>query len=102
MYAEEIVKSLGQNQPSDLIGHTMYKAPTLSTAAVPGTSPGTLPKRQSLVLCNYYIPNNTVLSRGNFEDLSIEAVIDVNVDDATNTQIVMEDIQNYVANIRER
>ena len=44
----------------------MYKAPTLSTAAVPGTSPGTLPKRQSLVLCNYYIPNNTVLSRGNF------------------------------------
>ena len=66
LYAEEITKSLGRNLPSDLIGHTMYKAPTLSTAAFYTTSVQTQPKRQSQVLCNYNTPNNTNLSTGNF------------------------------------
>lgn len=66
LYAEEIKKSPGKNLPSDLIGHTMYKAPTLATAAALATSARTLPKRQSVVLCNYYTPNSTVLSTGNF------------------------------------
>lgn len=67
LYAEEITKSLGRNLPSDLIGHTMYKAPTLSTAAFYATSSAqTQPKRQSTVLCNYYTPKGGVLSSGNF------------------------------------
>ena len=66
LYAEEITKSLGKNLPSDLIGHTMYKAPTLATAAAPATSAGVLPRRQDQVLCNYNMPNNGNLSRGNF------------------------------------
>lgn len=66
LYAEEITKSLGKNLPSDLIGHTMYKAPTLATAAFYATSAQTQPKRQSMVLCTYYTPNSTDLSRGNF------------------------------------
>ena len=66
LYAEEITKSLGRNLPSDLIGHTMYKAPTLSTAAFYTTSAQTQPKRQGQVLCNYSIPNSTHLSTGNF------------------------------------
>ncbi len=66
LYAEEIKESLGNNTPSDLIGHTMYKAPTLSTAAFYATSAQTQPKRQSMVLCSYYIPNSTDLSTGNF------------------------------------
>ena len=66
LYAEEITKSLGKNLPSDLIGHTMYKAPTLATAAALATSARALPKRQSEVLCEYYMPNGTVLSTENF------------------------------------
>ena len=66
LYAEEITKPLGQNKPNDLIGHTMYKAPTLSTAAFYTTSVQTQPKRQSEVLCEYYMPNSTDLSMGNF------------------------------------
>ena len=66
LYAEEITKSLGKNTPSDLIGHTMYKAPTLATAAVLTTSARTLPKRQSMVLCEYHTTNSNNLSRGNF------------------------------------
>ena len=66
LYAEEITKSLGKNLPSDLIGHTMYKAPTLATAAAPATSAGALPRRQDQVLCNYNMPNNGNLSTGNF------------------------------------
>ena len=66
LYAEELKKPLGQNLPSDLIGHTMYKAPTLSTAAFYTTSVQTQPKRQSVVLCEYNTPNSTILSRGNF------------------------------------
>ena len=66
LYAEEIKKPLGKNLPSDLIGHTMYKAPTLPTAAALTTSARTLPKRQSVVLCNYYTPNSTHVSTGNF------------------------------------
>ena len=66
LYAEEIKKSLGQNTPSDLIGHTMYKAPTLATAAALATSTRTLPKRQSMVLRDYYTTDATDLSSGNF------------------------------------
>lgn len=66
LYAEEIKKSPGKNLPSDLIGHTMYKAPTLPTAAFNATSARTQPKRQSVVLCNYYTSNSTNLSTGNF------------------------------------
>ena len=66
LYAEEIKKPLGSNNASDLIGHTMYKAPTLPTAAFGTTSVQTQPKRQSMVLCEYYTPNNTKLSRGKF------------------------------------
>ena len=66
LYAEEITKSLGKNLPSDLIGHTMYKAPTLSTAHFNATSAQTQPKRQSTVLCNYYTTNSKNLSIGNF------------------------------------
>ena len=66
LYAEEITKPLGQNKPNDLIGHTMYKAPTLATAAALATSARALPKRQSEVLCEYYMPNSTDLSMGNF------------------------------------
>lgn len=66
LYAEEIKKPLGKNIPSDLIGHTMYKAPTLPTAAFNATSAQTQPKRQSMVLCSYYTPNSTNLSTGNF------------------------------------
>ncbi|MBQ5320553.1 MAG: hypothetical protein J6K88_00595 [Oscillospiraceae bacterium] len=66
LYAEEIIKPLGKNKPSDLIGYTMYKAPTLATAAALATSARALPKRQSSVLCNYYMPNNTGLSTANF------------------------------------
>ncbi len=66
LYAEEIKKSLGKNLPSDLIGHTMYKAPTLATAAFNATSAQTQPKRQSVVLCNYHTPAHNTLSTGNF------------------------------------
>ena len=66
LYAEEITKPLGKNLPNDLIGHTMYKAPTLPTAAFYTTSVQTQPKRQSEVLCEYYMPNSTDLSMGNF------------------------------------
>ena len=66
LYAEEITKPLGRNLPNDLIGHTMYKAPTLATAAALATSARALPRRQSEVLCEYYMPNSTDLSTGNF------------------------------------
>jgi hypothetical protein len=41
-----------------------YKAPTLATAAAPATSAGTLPKRQSVVLCEYCTTNSKELSIG--------------------------------------
>ena len=44
----------------------MYKAPTLATAAALATSARALPRRQSEVLCKYYMPNSTDLSTGNF------------------------------------
>ncbi len=66
LYAEEIKKPLGQNRPSDLVGHTIYKAPTLPTAASYTTSVQAQPKRQSLVLCNYYTTQGANLSTGNF------------------------------------
>lgn len=66
LYAEEITKSLGKNLPSDLIGHTMYKAPTLATAISSTTSVKAPPKRQSTVLCDYYSTKSKNLSRGNF------------------------------------
>ena len=66
LFAEEITKKTGKNLPSDLIGHTMYKAPTLATAHFYATSAQTQPKRQSTVLCNYYTPNSKNLSIGNF------------------------------------
>lgn len=66
LYAEEITRSLGKNLPSDLIGHTMYKAPTLATAAVSTTSVATLPRRQSEVLCNYYMPKSSNMSSDYF------------------------------------
>ena len=66
LYAEEIIKSLSNNKPSDLIGHTMYKAPTLATAAALATSARALPKRQSIVLCEYNTPNSNNLSTANF------------------------------------
>ena len=66
LYAEEITRPLGKNLPSDLIGHTMYKAPTLATEHFYATSAKTQPKRQSTVLCDYYSTNRKNLSRGNF------------------------------------
>ena len=66
LYAEEIKKPLGKNLPNDLIGHTMYKAPTLATAAFYATSARALPRRQSQVLCNYSIPNTEWGKRGNY------------------------------------
>ena len=66
VYYMPIKKSLGKETPSDSIGHTMYKAPTLSTAAALATSARTLPKRQSMVLCEYYTANSNNLSRGYF------------------------------------
>lgn len=66
LYAEEITKPLGKNLPSDLVGHTMYKAPTLSTAAFYATSAQTQPKRQSQVLYKYYTPSGSNLSIANF------------------------------------
>ncbi len=67
LYAEEIIRPLGKNLPSDLIGHTMYKAPTLPSAAFYTTSSvQTQPKRQSMVLRHYYTPKGNNLSRGNF------------------------------------
>lgn len=65
-YAEEIKKPLGENLSNDLIGHTMYKAPTLATAAFYITGVQTQPKRQSMVLCKYNTQNNTNLSKANF------------------------------------
>ena len=66
LYAEKIKKPLGENLPNDLIGHTMYKAPTLATAAFYTTGVQTQPKRQSMVHCKYNTQNNTNLSRANF------------------------------------
>ena len=66
LYAEEITESLGQNTPSDLIGLTMYKAPTLATAAFYTTSVQTQPKRQSMMPCEYHTTNSNDLSRGTF------------------------------------
>ncbi len=66
LYAEEITKSSGNNNPNNLIGHTMYKAPTLSTAAFYATSAQTQPKRQDMVLRKYYTTDSINLSRGNF------------------------------------
>jgi hypothetical protein len=66
LYAEEIIKPLGKNLPSDLIGHTMYKAPTLPSAAFNATSAQTQPRRQSMVLCKYYTTKSNGLSIGNF------------------------------------
>ncbi len=66
LFAEEITKSPGNNLPSDLVGHTMYKAPTLATAAALATSARALPKRQSMVLCEYNTSNSDNLSRGEF------------------------------------
>lgn len=63
VYYMSIKKSLGKETPSDLTGHTMYKAPTLSTAAALATSARTLPKRQSTVLRKYYITESNYLSR---------------------------------------
>lgn len=65
LYAEKITKSLGKNSPSDLIGHTMYKAPILSTAAFYTTSVQTQPKWHSEMLCKHYMPNSTKLSIAN-------------------------------------
>ena len=36
LYAEEIIRPLDGKGASNLIGHTIYKAPTLSTAAFGG------------------------------------------------------------------
>ena len=52
--------------PSDLRGHTTYKAPTLATAISSTTSVKAPPKRQSTVLCDYYITNSKDLPRGKF------------------------------------
>ena len=66
VYYMPIKKSLGKETPSDLTGHIMYKAPTLATAAVLTISARTLPKRQSMVLCEYYTTNSNNLSSGYF------------------------------------
>ncbi len=50
LYAEEILKPAQKGGTQSLIGHTMYKAPTLSTADGRATSALPLPKRQSEVL----------------------------------------------------
>ena len=44
--------------PSDLRGHTTYKAPTLATSHFHTTSVQTQLKRQSTVLRDYYIKNS--------------------------------------------
>ena len=64
LYAEEIIRPLDGKGASNLIGHTIYKAPTLSTAAFNTTSVVTQPKRQGLVLCEYYNTETGSLSRG--------------------------------------
>ena len=67
VYYMPIKKSLGKETPSDSIGHTMYKAPTMSTAAFYATKRAeTQPKRQGLVLCKYFTTNSNNLSRGYF------------------------------------
>ena len=63
LYAEEIIRPLDGKVASNLIGHTIYKAPTLSTAAFNTTSVVTQPKRQGLVLCEYYNTETGSLSR---------------------------------------
>lgn len=86
LYAEEITKPLGKNLPNDLVGHTMYKAPTLPTAAGVTTSVKPLPRRQSEVLCNYYMSKNSKKSSGNFiADTNNEpALLNFLVDDSNN------------------
>lgn len=64
LYAEEIIRPLDGKGASNLIGHTIYKAPTLSTAAFNTTSVVTQPKRQGPVLCEYYNTETGSLSRG--------------------------------------
>ena len=54
LYAEEIIRPLDGKGASNLIGHTIYKAPPLSTAAFNTTSVVTQPERQGPVLCEYY------------------------------------------------
>lgn len=65
LYAEEI-SHVSKEHPADLLGHTMWKAPTLATAAASGTSPVTLPKRQRSVLSTYSISNNGKKSTRSF------------------------------------
>ncbi len=57
LYTEEISKK-SKDGVSDLIGHTIWKAPTLPTAAGSGTSPVPLPRRQSAMLSKYSISQN--------------------------------------------
>lgn len=66
LYAEEILRPSENNKVGNLIGHTMYKAPTLSTAAFNTTSVVTQPERQGTVLCEYNNTRKNGLSRGNF------------------------------------
>ncbi len=49
----------------------------------------------------YEVNNKLIISDGDFENPSIDAIIDINVDNATNMQSVLEVINQY-ANIRER
>ncbi len=65
LYTEEINKK-SWSDVSDLISHSMWKAPTLATAAASGTSPVALPKRQSQVLSSYSITQNGKTSTANF------------------------------------
>lgn len=67
VYYMPIKKSLGKETPSDLIGHTMYKAPTMSTAAFYATKRAeTQPKRQGVVLCKCFTTKSNYSSRGYF------------------------------------
>lgn len=66
IYAEELVDQGWNGSAKSLNGNTMYKAPTLTTAAVSATSAATLPKRKSLVLQGQYITSNGNLSTANF------------------------------------
>ena len=54
LYAEEKIRPLDGKGASNLIGHTIYKAPPLSTAASSTTSVLSQPERQGPVLCEYY------------------------------------------------
>lgn len=66
LYAEEILQPKKKNGVQNLMNHTMYKAPTLSTAASLPTSGKAQPKRQGGVLYESSISKDGQKSRVTF------------------------------------